>query len=64
MHAMKTNYAYLLPKSDWEQGFIDNKGNFLSRKEAYIVAKNAGQVIRRCGGDDTDGGILHSENLY
>jgi hypothetical protein len=47
-----------------EQGFVDNKGNFLSRKEAFVVAKNAGQLIRRCGGDDAQGGILYSENLY
>lgn len=47
-----------------EQGFVDNKGNFLSRKEAFIVANKAGQLIRRCGGDDAQGGMLYSENLY
>lgn len=45
----------------WEQGFIDNKGNFLTREEAYTVAFDAGQIIRRCGGDE---GRLFSENLY
>lgn len=47
-----------------DQGFIDNKGNFLSRTEAWKVAEVAGQIIRRVGGDATNGGTLYSENLY
>ncbi|MFM0503942.1 hypothetical protein [Paraburkholderia caffeinilytica] len=47
-----------------EQGFIDNRGNFLSRIDAWKVAEAAGQIIRRVGGDDTNGGTLYSENLY
>lgn len=47
-----------------EQGFIDNKGNFLSRTEAWKVAEREGQIVRRVGGDDVDGGTLYSENLY
>lgn len=43
------------------QGFLDQHGKFLTREEAYEVAKAAGQIIRRCGGDD---GKLFSENLY
>lgn len=46
---------------DAEQGFVDNFGNFLTRKEAWIVAEKAGQIIHRCGGD---GVKLYSENLY
>lgn len=51
------------------QGFIDNHGHFLTREEAYIVAKAADQILYRCGGDcvERDGqwvGILYSENLY
>ena len=38
--------------SDYEQGFIDNKGKFLTRE---------GQIIRRIGGDED---CLYSENLY
>lgn len=45
----------------WEQGFVDQRGEFMSREEALRVAWNAGQVIRRCGGDDRQ---LFSENLY
>lgn len=47
-----------------DQGFIDNKGNFLNRTDAWSVAEAAGQIIRRCGGDDSNGGTLYSENLY
>ena len=44
-----------------EQGFIDQRGEFLTREEAHKVATDAGQIIRRCGGDE---GRLFSENLY
>ena len=51
---------------DWidskiEQGFIDQKGVFLNRKEAWIVAEEAGQIIRDIIGCR---GKLFSENLY
>lgn len=49
---------------DWdepEQGFIDNYGKFLTREMAYLVAKEAGQIVRRVGGDNE---TLYSENLY
>jgi hypothetical protein len=47
-----------------DQGFIDNRGAFLSRIEAWAVAETAGQIIRRVGGDTAFGGTLYSENLY
>ncbi|MFA5997459.1 MAG: hypothetical protein WC791_03115 [Candidatus Paceibacterota bacterium] len=43
------------------QGFIDQKNVFLTREEAFVIALLAGQIIRRCGGDQ---GRLYSENLY
>lgn len=51
-------------RSEWgdaEQGFIDQRGEFLTREQAWKVASDAGQIIRRCGGD---GSRLFSENLY
>lgn len=39
------------------QGFTDQYGNFLNRKEAYVIAKAAGQIIR----EDTNPGTLYSE---
>lgn len=44
-----------------EQGFIDQFGVFMTREEAWEVAKEAGQIKYRCGGDE---GQLFSENLY
>ena len=46
---------------DWEEGFVDNKGNFLDRQEAHKVATATGQIIQRCGGDARH---LFSEILY
>ena len=48
---------------DSEQGFINQFGEFLTREEAMIVAKEAGQKInkRGCGGSDK---TLFSEGLY
>lgn len=44
-----------------EQGFVDQWGAFMGREEALEVARAAGQILRRCGGDETQ---LFSENLY
>lgn len=49
---------------DDEQGFLDNRYQFLTREEAWKVALAANQIIRRVGGDDAKGGRLYSENLY
>ena len=43
------------------QGFVDQFGVFMTRKQAWRVAEEAGQIKYRCGGDD---GRLFSENLY
>lgn len=43
------------------QGFRVNDGSFASRRAALVIAKNAGQIIRRCGGDHIR---LYSENLW
>lgn len=50
--------------NEWEQGFVDQKGAFLTRTEAWPIALAAGQITRRVGGDTADGGTLYSENLY
>lgn len=46
------------------QGFVDARGRFLTRTEAWKVSEQNGQIRNRCGGDATDGGTLYSENLY
>jgi len=53
-------------KGDWrnaEQGFCDQFGQFLGRDDAYIIAKENGQIIREDGGNG-DGTTLFSEMLY
>ena len=47
---------------DEEQGFVDQWGVFLTREDAWRVAKAAGQLIREVGGNNL--GRLYSENLY
>lgn len=44
-----------------EQGFIDQFSNFYTREEAWKIASEADQIIRRCHGDE---GKLFSENIY
>jgi hypothetical protein len=49
-------------KTEEVQGFIDQFGNFLTREEAYIIAKENGQIIRECGNPNSV--QLFSEHLY
>lgn len=60
-HFDETMCAHMSDGRNTEQGFIDQFGVFMSREEAYEVAKAAGQIKYRCGGDE---GRLFSENLY
>lgn len=49
---------------DWkkvDQGFVNQRGEYLTREEAWVVANAAKQIIQRCGGDEEK---LFSENLY
>jgi hypothetical protein len=51
-------------KEDWrtaEQGFVDQRGEWLTREEAWIVADGEQQIIRD---PDWMVGHLHSEHLY
>lgn len=53
-------------RSGDNQGFVDKNGVYLTRREAYEVAKAAGQIVRpeacRVNSDGTK--FLHSEGLY
>lgn len=51
-------------KDGWTQGFVDQRGVFMTREEAWKVAEAAGQILRICGGETVNGGRLFSENLY
>ena len=46
-----------------EQAFITNEGKFVNREEAFIIAKNAGQLLPRKE-DGYQGDSLFSEDLW
>jgi len=51
------------PYGQCEQGFIDQRGVFMDRKEAFLVARAAGQInVRREKSSPAD--TLFSEDLY
>lgn len=52
-------------RHDEDQGFVDQHGVFMTREEAFKVAKAAGQVLypEACG-RGLDGLKLYSEGLY
>lgn len=52
-----------------EEGFIDQFGDFVDRKTAWVIACKANQIFRLVGGQTKDdlgkyGIDLYSENLY
>lgn len=44
---------------DWEEGFLTDAGDFVDRREAMAIAREAGQLKRR-----TDRLELNSEDLW
>ncbi|QHJ74017.1 putative polynucleotide kinase [Acinetobacter phage vB_AbaM_Lazarus] len=46
------------------QGFVTNHFRFVDRNEAWHIAVEQKQIVRRVGGDKSNGGTLYSENLY
>lgn len=48
--------------NDWEQGFINQFGEFLTREEAWSVAVKQNQIRSLCYEGQTN--YLYSENLY
>lgn len=45
---------------DAEQGFVDQRGRFLTREQAFTIAADEGQIIE----DPNIPGHLFSEDLY
>ena len=53
------------PYYDWDiQGFLDDQGNFLGRREAFIHAKEIGQLARPIDPKLYQGDELFSEDLW
>lgn len=44
------------------QGFVDNRGVFLTREEAFVVATEAGQIKQKSGNPDSK--KLFSEDIW
>jgi len=44
----------------WDQGFVDQFGDWMDRKEAWKVATDQNQIVREVSSP----GTLYSENLY
>lgn len=44
------------------QGFVTNRGRWVDRAEAYIIASNQLQLVRKTGGLDNK--TLYSEDVY
>lgn len=66
IHARRfTDGDKFLHRHDEDQGFVDQHGVFMSREEAYCVARDAGQILYpdKCG-QGLDGMKLYSEGLY
>lgn len=62
--AMFSTINELNQRMEWrgaEQGFMDNKWNFLTREDAWKIAEAAGQILFCI---DWQIGSLHSEHLY
>ena len=44
-----------------DQGFVDQRGNYYTRAEAWVIAEKQGQIVHKLIGQE---GTLYSENLY
>lgn len=52
-------------RGDDDQGFVDQYGQWISRLDAYQIAKTNGQIWRpEACGNGIDGPKLYSEGLY
>lgn len=46
------------------QGFLTSTGRFVDREEAFLIAKEANQIIARADGNIYDGPELYSEDVW
>lgn len=49
MHGVIEALGMHSPAREWEQGFVDNRGEFLDRHEGFIVATAANQIVQKHG---------------
>jgi hypothetical protein len=60
IHARRDGAKFCHRNGD-DQGFVDQRGTYMTRRQAWNVAQAAGQVRRE--GYDSEG-VLYSEDLY
>lgn len=51
-------------RTDCDEGFLLDNGDFVNRSLAYEIAKNNGQLKRRPGKEFYQGNELYSEDLW
>lgn len=61
----RTDGAKFKHRHDPDQGFVDQRGDYMTREEAFDVAAAADQIVNpgSCG-NGLDGPKLYSEGLY
>jgi len=50
--------------SEWKQGFVNQFGEFRDRKQALIIAREAGQLDNKVKSGNPNSDELFSEDLY
>ena len=60
---MQSEKLSMVKGSAWEQGFVDQFGTFMTRKEALAVAIEAGQINKNRPKTKPED-ILFSEDIY
>ncbi len=67
INLLKRDSHHEIPTEDLpsreQQGFLTSHNRFVSRSEAFKIAKENNQIIHKLH-DDSDEGILISEDLY
>lgn len=48
------------PETMHDQGFVTNKGRYVDRQEGVVIARNAGQIIKKTSPDN----YLFSEDVW
>lgn len=61
-HCIRLAHDLGIYSNEWEQGFVDQKNEFMTREEAMELAKERGQVQRYSIGEHQT--ALYSEDLY
>jgi hypothetical protein len=59
-HIIDTNPAVKRVGYGYKQGFITSTGRFVDRAEGYVLARLAGQIVKKHGAAN----VLYSEDMW